>query len=190
MLRLLPAMLLAVLLLAACDDDANAPNPPQLSEDYDVYSALLDQHFTADQTERVVILDSTEVYDLSHPDMRQYLITNLGVTEATLQSYDTANTAKRQLQKKFDTIAEAILINESDFRVILDQGGWEEFHTQYPKSSGLITLSGVGYAADGNTAIVYASNMVGFLAGSGICVVLERTVDGWNVMNYTIVWVS
>lgn len=190
MLRLCSIVLVSFLVFTTCDDETNAPTPPAQSEDYDVYSALLNQHFIHDMTERVVIVDSTENYELSHPDVRQYLISNLSVTEAMLLSYDTANTVKKKLQQQFDITVLAILISDSDFHGIIEQGGWEEFHAQYPKSSGLITLSGIGYSADRNTALVYASNTVGFLAGSGVCARLERTAEGWKVMNHIIVWVS
>ncbi len=45
-------------------------------------------------------------------------------------------------------------------------------------------------AVDGNMALVYASNTPSFLAGTGICAVLEKQADQWRVTGYAIVWIS
>ena len=81
MFRIIPAMLLTICILSACDDDAVSPGGNQIpsSDQYDVYSALIDSLYIYESTNLVVIRDTTDSYDLSHPDVISHMKQALGV---------------------------------------------------------------------------------------------------------------
>ena len=60
-------------------------------------------------------------------------------------------------------------------------GGWAEFEREYPKASGLVSLSIPGYSADRNAAVVYWSWSRGVLASDGYVSLLRRRAEGWDV---------
>lgn len=67
---------------------------------------------------------------------------------------------------------------------------WGAFHRLHPQSSGWITLSDVGFSADGTQALVQTSSLSGGLDGSGHWVLLRRVDGVWTVAEAYESWVS
>ena len=68
--------------------------------------------------------------------------------------------------------------------------GWGEFYKKYPKSSGLIFFSRVGFNSQHNEAFVYVGHTCGGLCGSGGYVSLKKLGAGWAIQKSEGVWVS
>ncbi|MDT8323707.1 MAG: hypothetical protein RRA94_06335 [Bacteroidota bacterium] len=176
---------------AGCVEDPAAPTPPTGGDDeYAVYSALIDSLYIFDETEVVVIRDMTEPYDLSDDNSRSFVRDQLQVSDALIDAYVARNGPSVALRRALTIDLDYRLIADSTFQHILTTGGYEEFYRRYPGAQGHLTLSRVGFSADGNTALVYASNTPAFLAGMGICTTLMKHGDQWRVTGHVIVWIS
>jgi hypothetical protein len=69
-------------------------------------------------------------------------------------------------------------------------GCYEKYSRRCPGAQGHLTFSRVGFSADGNKVLVYASNTPAFLAGTGICATLEKQGEVWRVTGSVIIWIS
>jgi hypothetical protein len=67
---------------------------------------------------------------------------------------------------------------------------WTDFYKRFPGSSGLVTLSNVGFNGDHTQALVYFANVCGGLCGSGEFVVLKKVRGRWVVERTDQLWVS
>lgn len=191
MKRILTCCMLLAIGLAGCVDDTASPLPPAGADDeYAVYSALIDSLYIFENTEVVVIRDMTEPYDLSDENGRAFVREQLHVSDALIDAYVARNGPSVALRRALTIDVDYVLIADSTFMHILDTGGYDEFYRRYPGAQGHLTLSRVGFSADGNTALVYASNTPGFLAGTGICATLVKQTDRWRVTGYVIIWIS
>jgi hypothetical protein len=183
-------ILLAALIPACSEDSAGPTLPVDDVEDYAVYSALIASQFLSESTMLVVISDSTEPYTFFDEVSREFILSSLKVSAALLDTYNSRNAAPAAMRRAFDFDTEYVLLATEEQQAILSTGGWDEFYRRYPASQGYLTLSRVGFSQDGNTALVYASNTPAFLAGMGICAVLEKQGGEWKVTETVIVWVS
>ncbi len=193
MRKLLLMLSLVVLGVNACDDETTTLTPPVGSDDdeYAVYSALIDSLYIYENTAMIVMRDSTEAYDLSDSTARKYLRDGLKIGDTLIDAYVLKNGPMAVLRRAFTIPTDYVLLADSSYqRIVYSAGGWDAFYTQFPGAQGYMTLSRVGFSADGNTALVYASNTPGFLAGSGICATLKKRSGVWKVTGYIIVWVS
>ena len=67
---------------------------------------------------------------------------------------------------------------------------WTDFYKRFPGSSGLVSLSKIGFNNDHTQAIVYVANVCGGLCGSGEFVVLKKVRGRWVVDRRDQLWVS
>jgi hypothetical protein len=67
---------------------------------------------------------------------------------------------------------------------------WSDFYKRFPGSTGLVTLSNVGFNGDHTQALVYVANVCGGLCGSGEFVVLKKVRGRWVVERTDQLWVS
>lgn len=58
--------------------------------------------------------------------------------------------------------------------------GWELFHSKYPKSLGIITVSQVGFNAKGDLAMVYLGQQAGWLSGRGRIHIFQNQGGSWK----------
>lgn len=185
-------LLIALLLLtAACNDDVQGPTQPAADADaYAVYSAVIDSLYIVENIDYVVIRVMTDPYPLGDTATVSHIRQKIAVPDALFDSYALANTASFPLERKFTIATDYALVQDSSVQRIWTEGGWEKFYTLYPNAQGYMTLSRVGFSADGNTALVYVSNMPMFLAGHGVCVRCERQNGVWKVTGDVVVWIS
>ncbi|MCB2203544.1 hypothetical protein KQI65_02255 [bacterium] len=185
----LPVLLL--LLLPACDDNPSTPDTPDTSTDiYAVYSALIDSVFIYPATQMVVIQNMTDPYAFPQGSGRSFIKVSLGVSDTLLNAYDEANASAGALERKFSIAKDYELIADSTFQRLTGGANWDPFFAAYPGAQGYLTLSGIGFSDDGNSALVYASNSSGVLAAWGICALVTKEATGWEVKKYVVVWVT
>jgi hypothetical protein len=67
---------------------------------------------------------------------------------------------------------------------------WKRFYKQYPGSLGQISLSAIGYSANGDWAILMLDQGCGSLCGNGYMVSVRRTGGEWRIANIQRTWVS
>ena len=67
---------------------------------------------------------------------------------------------------------------------------WARFYRQFPGSTGLVSLSRIGFNDDHTEALVYVAHTCGSLCGSGEFVILKKTQGHWTIDRTDPIWVS
>jgi hypothetical protein len=150
------------------------------SDEYSVYSDLINSRFLDRGTKLAVIAARTQ------PESRAS-IPNEFENDLLLkmnQSYP--------LQRRFHLRRKYVLITreESDRLIIDDPKGGDTFWKTYPKSTGLLILSRVAFDRTKTKAFVCAAEVCGPLCGYGYSFVLEKQDGTWKIRNEKQLWIS
>jgi hypothetical protein len=171
------------------------------SEEYAVYSAYLD---TLDKSPQdgargrlAVINDQSEKAE-STCLPEKIVKFNKKISTAELRPLFDDLRTKDQSTKIFGRFFKVrhdyVLLNSKDFKAFFQtnrlEGGWEDFYKKYPKSSGYITFSRVGFNQDQTKAIFFKDSYCGSLCGSGDYVLFIKSNGKWKVSNIFNCWVS
>jgi hypothetical protein len=70
------------------------------------------------------------------------------------------------------------------------QDRWNEFRHEHPDCSSILTLSRVGFSADGRHALVLVASEGGFMSGRGGGYLLERGPSGWLIAHRGVQWIE
>jgi len=151
------------------------------TEEYTVYSALINSRFLRRQTNLAVIQARTEF------DERRIVIPQ-EFEDDLLPKLESSYTLDRRFRLRVKYL---LLSNEGldEFRKDLDKA-WELYWKQYPKATGLLTLSRVGFNRSRTRAFVYASEGCGSLCGHGYSFVLEKVGDVWKLKEEKQLWIA
>jgi len=100
----------------------------------------------------------------------------------TIDAFRAVNVQQALLRRSFHLPIDYELVDSSEISSIFDNGGeWPDYYRKYPGSQGVMTLSRVGFSADGKQALFYASNACGVKCGSGEYVVMEKRGSSWVI---------
>jgi len=97
------------------------------------------------------------------------------------------------LARHFATDLRVALLHSIDREIIFDQHDrWGEFYKLFPDAShaGLVAVSRVGFSADRTRALFYYEYMRMELWGSGYMLLLEKTENGWEIIDRKMLWIS
>ncbi len=72
--------------------------------------------------------------------------------------------------------------------VFENKGWWTDYYKKWPGSQGYLVLSRIGFSADGDQALFYASNSCGGKCGGGTYVVMQKSDTGWKLVKEILVW--
>jgi hypothetical protein len=182
--------------------------PPEETEEYAVYSALLKELFVKDETKLLIIQNQTLFYenpdylksttsDERIRDMRKYYPS---VAEDTLADFDTKYMQPSELIPKFNLPikyvlidklpAERVLIDESELDKGKGRTQTQALFEKYPGVGGVISLSKVGFSKDMTEAFVSVEFTHCALCGRGDKVLLGRKSGVWKVKAIYNGWVS
>lgn len=167
-----------------------------ITSEYSVYSAILNQGFDKIQRPLVVEQTSNIVQNLSfsadsYPDR----IEPEGIVKAIYEDLILQNDTVYVLENKFTIFPKQVqLITSSDLEAaFLVNGvdrGWEAFYKKYPDSGGYIRFSKVGYNNMKTEALVEYSHVYGGLGADGGFVYLKREGFNWILEKFILVWLS
>jgi hypothetical protein len=173
-----------------------AMRPAQIDEEeYAVYSVLINSNLKSDEQlkesgepkDRVLIIDDKpSLWDGFGDGEKDKFFEELKKSSTELQP----ETVNDLLVKSNETSTlERKLSIKIDYQLIKDEevegffkeggGGWEAFHKKYPKASGIMTVSRVGFNADKTQALVYTGWSCGGLCGGGGYTLLTKKSGGW-----------
>jgi len=118
-----------------------------------------------------------------------------GLRRDTYADFWTANAEQLEISLRQAGSLRIQAITEADLdRVFRAKdtayANWRRFWAAYPKSAGLMRLSGVGFSKDRKQALVGLIATAGPLAGVCKCYLMARTDRGWNVVDELLVWRS
>ena len=124
-------------------------------------------------------------------DIFSELRDSLSISKETTDSYLAKNQSPSEILLG-DIGINYRLVSAEEIKGYFDERGkgWEGFYKKYPKSSGLIFFSRVGFNAQHNEAFVYFGHSCGGLCGSGGYVSLKKLGAGWVIQKSEGVWVS
>lgn len=192
--------LLAIVFCSAAFSSASrssvATQADSETEEYAVYSALLNEKMIGERTKLVVIKEETIAVDLKDDPVgrdSKYVIERLSpLSQATLDDYQTKNGESRSLTRNFDLKVNYVLLSKTENDVIFKEGpgGWKAFYEKYPDSSGYVGFSRVGFNRKMNQALVYVVHGCGGLCGTGNYVLLVKENGLWKVHKELNMWVS
>ncbi|HEX8175441.1 MAG TPA: hypothetical protein VF543_10000 [Pyrinomonadaceae bacterium] len=207
LLLLLVFLTVATGTLAALDASARrqpvtpvavSPNLLQIEdEEYAVYSALINADLKEsegrrrDAGERLLIInDSPSLWQGFLEDESKTFFDELKNSSPNLQP-ETVNDLQvksqndtSRLEPKLSIKIKYLLVKDEELDALFKDnvmGGWEAFERKYPKSSGFLTFSRVGFNSDKSQALVYKSWSCGGLCGGGGYILLTKKKGVWVV---------
>ena len=159
-----------------------------------VYAAVLAQHYGASF---YVISDHTGTFPVEDPDASDelaYLQTEIpGLPIEMVASFCVRSDVAYPLSPNMDLGAPYELISQQELNAIFsaeDMSGWQRFYEKYPKATGSIRFTRVGFDATGNEALLMWRFQSDWLAGDGGFIVLDKIEGGWRVSNRIVTLVS
>jgi hypothetical protein len=177
-------------------------NDPE-DEKYAVYSALIRDMYVAEGTNLLVIGQETGCLRPSD-DVRTEELRGLmeecvtrelcEVTPAVIDNFRGNAMNCRLLDRRLDIPVKYVLVSDRELESLFRKNevgdAWERFYNKYPKSSGIISLSNVGFNPEMSQAFVATSRGCGGLCGAGYYVSLKKENGVWRVYSKTMTWIS
>jgi len=158
-------------------------------EDYGIYSTLLTQKYVKPDTKLLTIEDITFRYDFSEGDAQPWRDKppkGITIDQSAVEDFEAKNRKHWVLNKvsfklpvKFDLLSDADL--RSIFHGKYGDLEWTDFYRRYPKSSGFIMLSRIGFNTDHTEALAYMGSRCGPDCGDLYFFLLEKTGGSWTV---------
>jgi hypothetical protein len=161
--------------------EKDTPQPYNLAEAYQVYSAVLPDDWNASQSTKLLIAQETTNYDKClRPDEKSE---GNEPPSPAVADYLQVNHHSWLLQSNIQIKMPYELVPKAALEKLFqknDSDGWADFHKIYPQSSGWIELSAVGFDPKRKTAAVYVSHNCGPLCGGGGVELLQKKNDKWQ----------
>lgn len=185
-------------------DRIGVPQATDESEAYAVYSALIREMYIGDTVKLLVIYRETsgcvpatnnEKIENIRRGMEEYAIKNLpDLSEDTLNDFQAKKKECHNLKEQFDIPVKYVLVTTKDIKPLFHKGaaddGWERFYSRYPKSSGRINFSSIGFNRERTQALVSTARWCGGRCGAGHYVLLVKTDNIWSIRSKVRTWVS
>jgi hypothetical protein len=180
--------LLGALLLLLCQctrnrDSITAPEAQRetgRSQEYVVYSVVLNSFAAAPQALEFVMTDSTVFWNFEKD--REYIKSHFpDIADETLDNYLAINEHNIALLNIPDLRGRCHIINSSKST---------QWKALFPKAKCLIHVSQVGFNTFRDQAIVYVSEYVALLVASGHLYFLHKELSGWYVSKSVLLWIS
>jgi hypothetical protein len=167
------------------------------TEEYTVYSNLIESWYVNHVTRLIVIEDHRELgegawHGALEGGLKILIEAFPDVAEEVMSHFKRRNKNPGLLKPLFSLSVPYVLIGSEEVEDIfqLDGDGWEEFYRRYPNSPGTIWLSRVGFDARKNYALVYIGRQSHWRAGAGHFVILKKENGTWAVQRETMIWIS
>jgi hypothetical protein len=171
--------------LCACAQSRFASTPNSHSADPAVYRAVLDSMSNqrgAKRPTELVVIDSTLT-----PEPQDLELDRLpGVDSTAISDFQKRNNESHSLRylSSSGVSVPVVLVSRQTLQSFLHNGPepyWKEFYRRYPGSNGSISLSTIGYSAEGDVALLVAEQSCGNFCDTVSNVVVRRDRGRWRV---------
>ena len=185
--RLSEPMTVSLLLVALLSTYSGGQSRPSVTAESEVQSAVLDSFFVRPGIERLVIVDST-VRGADHFVDEDYAsaLRRLGTLPAGLrEDFERKRAAATKLADLRTRVPVEIFTAEDRAALRSAQNPteyWRRFDARFPRSSGLIAMSRVGFSADGEHALMLVDYGCGGLCGGTVYYLLTRQGSTWRTV--------
>jgi len=172
------------------------------TEQYKVYSTVLEQSYLPRSTKLLVIENETSADWLfeNHPTC-DYNLLKLAEGLLSFVSLETVKDFRARignppehspLKSQFTLSIKYKLVTTKDLRKYFRESGngWDAFYRDYPSSSGIIILSTIGFNETLSEALIYVQHSCGSLCASGQYICLRKEEGEWKVKQEHQLWVS
>lgn len=189
----------ALVIVSACVPHASTGSSDPYSSDLEVYRAVLDSMFTPraqSRFSRIAVVDSTQVFKRENSvALIQSLIEVPGVDSAVARDFAARSYQAHSLKGLSSLrLRMPVLLLDRRALALLPRADpekyWTEFYQRFPDTNGLISLSAIGYSADGNLGVLMVDVGCGGLCGNGYIVVAKRESGKWHLATVRNTWVS
>lgn len=173
------------------------------TEEYAVYSALINGMYVEDGVKMLVISEEThgcmppsdEKVGSMRREMEDRAIKDLsGVSRETIDDFRAKGKQCRSLARRLDVPVKYVIAGREDVEPLFPEGefdrAWSKFYAKYPSSSGIINFSNIGFNREMTQAIVSTGRGCGGLCGAGYFVLLTKKEGIWTVVSKVETWVS
>jgi hypothetical protein len=173
--------------------------PASQSSDFEVYAAVLDSMFAPraqSKYSRIALVESTEVFKRENTRaLIESLVAVQGVdsTAARDLAFKSYEPQSLQAVTRLRLRMPVLLLGRSSLASLPREDPdkyWSEFYRRFPGTNGLISVSGIGYSADGNLGVLMVDMGCGGLCGSGYIVVVRREHGEWHIAHIQNTWIS
>jgi len=172
-----------------------APTPavPQIdleAERYAIYSLFL-KKIVADESVKVLVVENQTRPDTYSEDEWTGMKVEPG-WQSVVDDYKTKNLQPAAVESRFKLPTTVKFISAQEVDHFFGEGGgwWKAFFQKYPKASGLVTFSNVGFNPEMTYSLVDVGYSCGGLCGNGALVLLVRKDGNWIIERHLITWVS
>ena len=168
------------------------------SEEYAVYSALIEGMYVSKDTRMVVIRSRTIAFPEDDQRIGKGLLQHISksmpeLSKEAFNNYLVRNKESHPLSKRFKLRVRYEFVGKEERGKVLEKDiskMWDDFYKEYPGSSGLISLSSVGFNPEMTQAFLYVSHSCGILCASGHCVLLAKENGIWKILKKDMLWIS
>jgi len=156
----------------------------QESEEYSVYTAVLESEFAQTEVQQFVIRGETQ--RIEDPEICDRVARD--VESDTMSDFKAKNGKTYLLERHLDLKTPYVLVNSDELDAIFNQkagvlivGGWGLFYQRYPGAPGLIDFSRVAFDSKKNQALVYLGYSRNYLGGGSSFLVLSKADKSWKI---------
>jgi hypothetical protein len=168
------------------------------TEEYAVYSAVIQGMFIKEKVKTIVISKQTTFYDYKSiwqkpEDYIRVMLEQLRpITLDTVEDLERKNKEQSELGFRLNLTARYVLLDRQAPTNTPEAYAerWRSFYDKYLDSPGIISLSRVGFNANRDQGIVYVANTCGGLCGKGYYMLLTKSSKGWKIERDLMLWVS
>lgn len=159
------------------------------TEEYEIYSALIQQKYVEPNTKLLVIEDRTFRYDFAIQDdepWRDKPKKGVAIDQSAAEDYEARNSRQWLLNKAlFKFPVKIDFITDLDLKAIF-HGNWGElrwisYYRRYPESRGFIMLSRIGFNTAHTQALLYMGSRCGPGCGDLNFLLLEKVNGNWTI---------
>jgi hypothetical protein len=162
------------------------------SEEYNVYSAVLNNEYCNNKIKLFIIYEKT-VDSINSSTGSEFV--NLDskfikngmpkIQDDILINFKNENKQKKVFEKQFNLCSNYYLLKESEYENIFkndkNNDGWKKYRQMYPDSSGIINFSKIGFNNSKNQALVFFSTSFDYDGGIGSYYMLEKENNIWKI---------
>jgi hypothetical protein len=179
------------------------PGTIQDSEEYAVYSAVLNSEYASSKMQQFVI--TAETSSKTKPAfigfIGGFVRTGASWPETNPETESDFNAKQEKtcrLERKFELNTKYVLVTSDQLHAVfvmdangkIDKDIWKPFYQQYPGAPGIIAFTRVGFNAHKDEALVYVVHQSGLVGGSGRVFVLTKRDKTWEIQKQVLIWLS
>ena len=160
---------------------ARSPADEIASEEYSVYSSLINSKFLSRETNLALIEGRTQFDDM------------VIIPKEFEDDLRPKTAAAYSLQRRFHIRVTYRLLTPAQLDALFKRSlseAWDIYWKRYPRATGLLTFSRVGFNATKTRAFVYVADVCGARCGYGRTFVLEKQNRVWKIVDEKQLWIS